>query len=187
MEAVLFLVGIFLLFLFVACLIFAKESLSKHSSTPNHPKQKEILVKSLDEEPEDFWKGTFATYIAGVGYHASEKDAGAFVGVVAPDPTNIYDKNAIAIYRNDTKLLGYIGKREQREYKEWSNRKTCPCVGYIKTGDYTNDNGLIGRIKVIKPYNIEYVKNETKGYLKWALEQYGKQFVSEELIKTYEL
>lgn len=141
--------------------------------TPNQPI--EITVETTDE-PEDFIDGSFNTYIAGIKHHCDQSDIGGFIGVVAPEPSNPYDKNAVAIYRNNSnpKLLGYIGKSDLSEYREWCQGKPFTCVGYIMAGD---DAPVYGRIKVIKPYNENFVKNETDDYVRWMIKKYGKEFL----------
>lgn len=146
-------------------------------------KTKEIVVQTLDEEP-DFIDGDFKTYIAGAYHHVSKDDIGAFIGVVSPDPENPYDKNAIAIYRNDAKLIGYIGKDEQGDYLEWSKGKPFTCVGYINQGD---TGKIYGRVKILKPYSNEFVEEETKSYLNWALNKFGEGFVPQKLMDMYNL
>lgn len=181
---------VFIIILITAVIMFAiwimlgthNNNKPKPSSVPRPHIQKEIIVETLNEEPE-YRGGDFSTYIAGINYHASKNDIGAFVGVVALEPNNPHDKNAIAIYLNNSEIIGYIGKSEQKDYNEWSSGKPCTCVGYIDE----NDGKLFGRVKVIKPYNSQYVEDETRKYLKWALKEYGARFISEDLAKTYNI
>lgn len=144
---------------------------------PESAKPIEINVEMIDE-PEDFADGSFNTYIAGVNHHCNYSDVGGFVGVVAPEPNNPYDKNAVAIYRNGAspKLLGYIGKSELNPYRKWCKNKPFTCVGYIMPGD---DAPVYGRIKVIKPYNEDFIKAETDSYIRWMVGKYGKKYMPE--------
>lgn len=160
----------------ITALIFIiKLGLKENIQSPAPNQQIEITVETVDE-PEDFIDGSFDTYIAGIHYHCDQSDIGGFVGIVAPEPNNSYDKNAVAIYRNDAnpKLLGYIGKNDLSEYRKWSKCKPFTCVGYIMTED---NAPIYGRIKIIKPYNENFVKNETDDYVRWMIKKYGKEFL----------
>jgi hypothetical protein len=134
----------------------------------------EIVIETVDDEEGDLIDGSFLTYIAGINHHCSASDIGGFTGVVAPEPTNQYDKNAVAIYRSDSKLLGYISKSELSEYHEWSRGKPFTCVGYITGG---NNAPLKGRVKIIKPYNEQFVKKETDEYIQWMVNKFEKNFL----------
>ena len=159
----------------VVIIFIIRIGLKDNIQSPTSNQQIEIAVETVDE-PEDFINGSFNTYIAGINHHCDQSDIGGFIGVVSPDPNNPYDKNAVAIYRNDAnpKLLGYIGKSDLTEYRKWCNCKSFTCVGYIIPGD---NSPVCGRIKIIKPYNENFVKNETDNYIKWMIEKYGKKFL----------
>lgn len=167
----------FLIIIFIMVVVIAiiKYALKDDAISSPQKEQIEITVETIDE-PEDFIDGSFNTYIAGINYHCDQSDIGGFIGVVAPEPNNPYDKNAVAIYRNDSnpKLLGYIGKNDLSEYREWCKGKPFTCVGYIMVGD---DAPVYGRIKVIKPYNENFVKNETDDYIRWMIKKYGNEFL----------
>lgn len=111
--------------------------------------------------------------IAGVQHHNNAQDIGGFLGYVCPEPTNQYDKNAIAVYRNDKKLIGYIPKDEQKSFREWSNKDFLPCVGFIKDGD---EAPLYGKVKVIDedPDETEF---EVIRFIKWLVSNFGVKFV----------
>lgn len=117
--------------------------------------------------------GTYYTKIAGVQYHNGKKDIGGFLGYVCSEPNNLYDKNAIAVYRNDNKLLGYISKDEVADYRKWSAKENLPCVGFIKAGD---DVPLFGKVKI-----IDTDKDETDlivaQYVKWIVSNFGTKFI----------
>lgn len=92
--------------------------------------------------------------IAGLSHRCTKKDIGCFVGKVAYEPTNKFDKNAIAIIANaeqaDEKLVGYIPKDYQTIFKNFAyNAQELPCVGFID--EFINDEGkrmLFGKIRV---------------------------------------
>lgn len=117
--------------------------------------------------------GTYYTKIAGVQHHNGKKDIGGFLGYVCSEPNNPYDKNAIAVYRNDNKLLGYISKDEVADYRKWSAKENLPCVGFIKACD---DVPLFGKVKI-----IDTDKDETDlivaQYVKWIVSNFGTKFI----------
>lgn len=117
--------------------------------------------------------GTYYTKIAGVQHRNGKKDIGGFLGYVCSEPNNPYDKNAIAVYRNDNKLLGYISKDEVTDYRKWSAKENLPCVGFIKAGD---DVPLFGKVKI-----IDTDKDETDlivaQYVKWIVSNFGTKFI----------
>lgn len=111
--------------------------------------------------------------IAGVQYHNDTQDIGGFLGYVRPEPTNQYDKNAIAVYRKDKRLIGYIPKNEQKDFREWSDKNFLPCVGFIKAG---GDVPLYGKVKVIDsdPDEAEF---EVIRFIKWLVSNFGVNFI----------
>lgn len=107
------------------------------------------------------------------GAHHRNKDEGAFIGVVTNDPDNEYDKNAIAIYRNDGKLMGYIPREEQRDFRKWSDRDPLPCIGYVRYGDYVD---MYGSVKVIDA-DKRLTELHIMKFVRWLVENYGVQFI----------
>jgi hypothetical protein len=107
------------------------------------------------------------------GAHHRNKDEGAFIGVVTNDPDNEYDKNAIAIYRNDGKLMGYIPREEQRDFRKWSDRDPLPCVGYVRYGDYVD---MYGSVKVIDA-DKRLTELHIMKFVRWLIENYGVDFI----------
>lgn len=107
------------------------------------------------------------------GAHHRNKDEGAFIGVVTNDPDNEYDKNAIAIYRNDGKLMGYIPREEQRDFRKWSDRDPLPCVGYVRYGDYVD---MYGSVKVIDA-DQRLTELHIMKFVRWLIENYGVDFI----------
>lgn len=117
--------------------------------------------------------GTYYTRIAGVQHHNSKQDIGGFLGYVCSEPNNQYDKNAVAVYRNDNKLLGYLPKDEIKTFREWSKKENLPCIGFIKAGD---EVPLFGKVKI-----IDTDKDETDlivaRYVKWMVSNFGTKFI----------
>ena len=164
---VLTLLAIIIDIIYLICSFIKRKITTKKSESKNIPDSiKNISVKV--SRSTDFY-----TKIAGAHYRNDAKDIGGFLGYVKPEPTNPYDKNAIAIYRNDGKLLGYIPKEETNDFREWSSKDFLPCVGYIKDGD---EVAIYGRVKVLDT-DPEEVELEVVKYVKWLIYNFGVEFI----------
>ena len=130
------------------------------------PAPLEISIK-VSTSPE------YYTKIAGVQYRNDVQDIGGFLGYVCSEPTNPHDKNAIAIYRNDGKLIGYIPKDETKDFREWSAKENLPCVGFIKDGD---DVALYGKVKVLDA-DADETELEIVKFVKWLVSNFGVKFI----------
>lgn len=146
----------------VVALYFVVKSAQK--KTPK--KEMKISVK-VSTSPDYFCE------IAGVQYRNDVPDIGGFLGYVCSEPTNPHDKNAIAIYRNDGKLIGYIPKDEIKDFREWSARDNLPCVGFIKDGD---DVELYGKVKVLDT-DADETELEIVKFVKWLVSNFGVKFI----------
>lgn len=118
----------------------------------------------------------YSTYIAGINYRCDSGDIGGFIGTVKPDRANKYDKNALAIYRGDGKLLGYIPKDETRHIRKWGDDAVI-CVGYVKEGD---DAPLYGRVKVYSLLD-NGAMIEIARYIKWLINNHGVEYAPKEI------
>ena len=132
---------------------------------PAQPEIPKIVIKC--GEPE------YYTKIAGVQYRCDHRDVGGFLGYIKPDPDNPHDPNAIAIYRNGGKHLGYIPKDETNALRRWSAKAQLPCVGFIKEGD---EVALFGKVKVLDTFPEE-VELEVAKYVRWMVSQFGVKFI----------
>lgn len=117
--------------------------------------------------------GAYYCKIAGVQYRNSAQDIGGFLGYISSEPENPHDKNAIAIYRNDNKLVGYIPKDETANFREWSGKENLPCIGFIKAGDAVP---LFGKVKVIDS-DSEETKLLIAKYVRWLVSTFGVKFI----------
>lgn len=88
----------------------------------------------------------YETRIAGAYHHCDDSDIGGFIGYIQPDANNRYDRNAIGVYNNDGKLLGYIPKEETADVRRWATQPHLPCIGYILSGDKVD---YWGRVTII--------------------------------------
>lgn len=146
-----------------------KNDKSKSGTKKEDEKLKFTIEITSDNQDDE----TYYTRIAGVKYRNTKKDIGGFLGYISPEPTNPHDKNAIAVYRNDGKLIGYIPKDETRSFRRWSSRTEIPCVGYICEG---NEVPLFGRVKAIDA-SQEQTKLIVVKYVRWMVRTYGSGFV----------
>lgn len=126
-----------------------------------------------DDEDEDEEDGIeYVTRIAGVTFHNDKSDVGAFLGYVRSDPNNPHDPDAIAIYRTDNTLVGYIPRDEQKKYRSWSAKENLPCIGFINEGDKVD---LYGKVKIVdadkSTTTLELVK-----YAAWLISNFGVKF-----------
>lgn len=126
------------------------------------------VTMKLDTDMEFYCK------IAGVQHHCTGADVGGFLGYVAPEENNPYDKNACAVYRNDGKLVGYIPKDELTEYRQWSGCKPLNCIGFIKTG---TEVPLFGKVKVMNNADKDEMEIIVIKYVRWLVANFGKKYI----------
>jgi hypothetical protein len=131
------------------------------------PKTSVSVPVEVSTGPDYFCK------IAGVQYRNDAQDIGGFLGYVRSEPDNPHDKNAIAIYRNDNKLVGYIPKDEIKNFREWSAKENLPCIGFIKDGD---EVPLYGKVKIIDSDKDE-TELEIVKFVKWLVSNFGVKFI----------
>jgi hypothetical protein len=110
--------------------------------------------------------------IAGVSHHNDEDNIGGFIGYCMADPKNRHDKNAIGIYESGGRLVGYIPKDEQKNFKAWSKRDPLPCIGFIEEFD----DRLRGKVKVIDACP-ELTELHMFKFIRWLILNHGKGFI----------
>ena len=92
-------------------------------------------------------RAVIETRVAGASHYCSNDDIRAFLGYIEAEPNNPYDKNAIAIYRNDGKQLGYVPREDTLQVKRAMGGENLPCIGFILDGDIVD---YWGRITIVK-------------------------------------
>ena len=113
---------------------------------------------------DDLEENTETFDITGLRYHCTVHDVGKIVGIVKPEPSNVHDPRAQAVYRNDGKLLGYIPRTQLDWYEDFNEENVpCPFVGEIELD--RSSARLIAEIKIIIPSSREYVEEEIKDEL----------------------
>ena len=135
--------------------------------------QKQTPKKEISVSVKVSTNPDYLCKIAGVQYRNDVQDIGGFLGYVRSEPTNPHDKNAIAIYRNDGKHVGYIPKDETKDFREWSAKENLPCVGFIKDGD---DVELYGKVKVLDT-DADETELEIVKFVKWLVSNFGVKFI----------
>lgn len=124
--------------------------------------------------PRTLKESEFFCRIAGAQYRNNTKCG--FIGYVQYDPTNPHDSNAIAIYRHDGKLMGYIPREEQRDYKAWTDRDNVFCIGYITRGY----EGFQGNVKVVDA-DRNLTEIHTVKFTLWLINRYGLSHIPDPL------
>lgn len=153
---------------------FLSDSPKQAPQTPQAPQ------KPQPPKAEPFFKVSvkvgepyYNTRIAGVQYRNTTADVGAFLGFVKPDILNEHDPNAVGIYNNEGKLLGYIPKDDLPNYRKWASKDILPCVGFIKEGD---EVPLYGKVKIMDT-EMEEVELLTAQYVRWMVNKFGLAFI----------
>lgn len=158
-----------LLFMISGACLFCKKvcNVCKKPVETKAPEKEAPVSVNVSTSPDYFCK------IAGVQYRNGIQDVGGFLGYVCSEPANPHDKNAIAIYRNDGKHIGYIPKDEIKDFREWSAKENLPCVGFIKDGD---EVALYGKVKIIDT-DTDETELEVVKFVKWLVSNFGVKFI----------
>ena len=125
----------------------------------------ELDLSFLDniDYSDDLEENTETFDVTGLRYHCTVHDVGKIVGIVKPEPSNVHDPRAQAVFRNDGKLLGYIPRTQLDWYEDFNEENVpCPFVGEIEVD---GRGWLIAEIKVIIPSSREYVEEEIEDEL----------------------
>lgn len=164
-----FIAFIFIIVMIVMIIKFNDRVDDLEQQKEQEKKQKEKLVEYHVDYlgiPEELHDNVFETTVAGINYHATDKDLGTFIGMVVPIPENAVDHNAMGVVTSEGKFLGYIPKEDLKSYRKWSNAKCCNCVGFIDK--FINEEGyfrLYARVRIMFPYNQEFCQKETNDFL----------------------
>ena len=103
----------------------------------------------------------YQTKIAGINYHLSINNSsciGVVQGYCMADPNNTYNTNAIAIYTDKNKLIGYIAEDELEDFAEWSENKVLKFIGIVAPFYNEDDEPMLfGRVTFCKGDDNEKV------------------------------
>ena len=145
----------FIIFLFVVALIGIFIYAATKPSRSNKPEQQQAVEPSSNNHnaevqelkffcikdkgyhvsvwPKDVYQPDFIEFeIAGITHHAdvAMKHLGESMAVLAEEPDNPYDPNAIRIMTSNWQLLGYV-PRDMTEEVRRHTKLSCPCFVYI--------------------------------------------------------
>ena len=176
-----FLLSVAAIICFVVASLIRTPKHLKQDSKPNRLKKKPI-IKMLNRDG-DIHDDEWHTYIAGAQHHISKYDIGGFSGWVEADYDNKYDRNAMGVYNSFGKLLGYIPAKEVSDYCAWCDAQPQPCVGFI----FVEDGEMRGRVKILRPCNEDFLKNEFTRYLQWVKDNYGDQYLPKNMSMDFEV
>ena len=131
---------------------------------PEEGEELDLSILDNIDYSDDLEENTETFDITGLRYHCTVHDCGKIVGIVKPEPSNVHDPRAQAVYRNDGKLLGYIPRTQLDWYEDFNEENVpCPFVGEIELD--RSSARLIAEIKVIIPSSREFVEEEIKDEL----------------------
>ena len=83
-------------------------------------------------------------------------------GYLKAEPNNKHDPNAIAIFHDSGKLIGYVSKECILEVKKFTDGENAPCLIYIAPFiDKEGEKGLKGVVRIFRYYDgqADYVNN----------------------------
>lgn len=84
----------------------------------------------VSEKKGSIEKDTLRIKVAGINYHtkAIPEEWGVCTGYIKKQPDNPHDSNAIAFYKSDGLLLGYVQKELQNYVNEFTGEKELDCI-----------------------------------------------------------
>ena len=119
----------------------------------------------------DMNKDTLEARISGLSFYIDVYNYAEYTiegGYIQPEPNNEYDPNAIAIYHESGKHLGYISKENILEVKEFTDGENAPCLIYIVPFiDNDGKKGLKGVVRIFRYFDgeAEYVNNTMNHFI----------------------
>ena len=97
----------------------------------------------------------YSSEIAGINHYCTIQDEGDYTGYTKAEETNPYDNNAIAIYLDNGKLVGYIPKYDNINFRIWSKGKTSlKCFIRIRVNEGYKHTFFDTQITVFDTYPI---------------------------------
>ena len=84
----------------------------------------------INEKQGSIEKDTLRIKVSGINFHIKPETStwGIFTGCIRTEPNNPYDTNAIAFYKSDGQLLGYVQKELQDYVNQFTKGKELDCV-----------------------------------------------------------
>lgn len=119
----------------------------------------------------DMSKDTLEAKIAGLSFYVNADNYTEFTiegGYIKPEPSNVHDPNAIAIYHESGKQIGYISKEYIYDVKKFTDGENAPCLIYIvQFIDNKGKAGLKGVVRIFRYFDgeAEYVNNAINHFI----------------------
>ena len=119
----------------------------------------------------DMNKDTLEARISGLSFYVDIKNYTEYTiegGYIKAEPSNVHDPNAIAIYHESGKHLGYISKKCILDVKKFTDGDNAPCLIYIVPFiDNNGEIGLKGVVRIFRYYEgeAEYVNNAMNHFI----------------------
>lgn len=147
-------IAIVALIAFVVLIIIMLISDAKSSSNTSEPNKQQDDAQQPGLTTLTYPKSPYKCFrIAGINNYCDFSDVGPISGELRKEPENRYDRNAVMIIEaNKEKILGYIPKHQQAEYKKISQgMDRRPFVGFIET--FINEDGRRAIYGIIRTYS----------------------------------
>lgn len=117
------------------------------------------VVFEKSEMTGDMDKDTLEARISGLSFYVNMDEFTNYSlegGYVTAEPDNVQDPNAIAIYHESGKKVGYISKECIPDVKNFTNGENAPCIIYIVPFmDKNGKGGLKGVVRIFRYYDGE--------------------------------
>ena len=100
------------------------------------------------------------TSIAGINFRATDRDVGQILGYTQPNPVEA-DPEAIGCFLQDGRMIGFIPKNRQEDYREFekegaNHERQCLFAGNIKKVNRRDGSSFYsGNIALVKGPNLK--------------------------------
>lgn len=161
--------GGLLLLLFVIGYVFGDNV----KAEPKRPAPR-LSVDLVDSDVDDYDEPTVK--IAGITFRTFPGDEYYGSGYIVPEPTNKHDRNAMAIYDSDGRLLGYWPKERQRDLREFRRAADVPSSATLPAfvAFYYTEEGIPRTIcRAVAPKSLDHIKNRILGLGEWYIKKEG--------------
>lgn len=97
----------------------------------------------INEKQGSIEKDTLRVKISGINFHVEPNSSewGICTGYIKNDPNNSNDNNAIAFYKSDGKLIGYVQKELQNHVNKFTGEMELDCI--ITISPFTTSDGKV--------------------------------------------
>lgn len=107
----------------------------------------------------DMHQDTLEAKISGLSFYVDFEDSSKYSiegGYIQAEPDNKHDPNAIAIYHDSGKHIGYISKDCIYEVNKFTDGENAPCIIYIAPFiDEKGEKGLKGVVRIFRYFEGE--------------------------------